>query len=253
MRQSPRAFLPGLVAGLILLFHEPIRREALTILRWPFAVTKGAVDALLLLPRLPSLAEENSRLRTTLMQREVEAAQLREQVRHTQQAQALTSALAAEPGMVASVIGRSLVPTQLTVLLDKGQRDGLTLESVAVDTSGVIGRIAELHPTTSLLLLVTDAESRVAAMVERSREIGLLVGRPPGSCELIYLDVRADVQEGDRVVTASLGGPFPKGLLLGTVREVVRDETSGSAWARVDPAARLSRLENVLCVSGTTR
>lgn len=253
MRQSPRAFLPFLAAALLLLVHEPMRRGTFAILRWPFTMTKGAVSALLLLPRLPSLAQENSQVRATLMQREVEVAQLREQVRQMQQAHALASAVATEPGMVASVIGRSMVPTQQTALLDKGQRDGLTLESIAVDTDGVIGRIVELQPTTSLMILLTDAESRVAGMVERSREIGLLVGRPPGSCKLIYLDVHADVQAGDRVVTAGLGGPFPKGLVLGTVREVVRDEVSGSAWARVDPAARLSRLENVLCVSGNAR
>ena len=251
MRQSPRSFLPFVAVALLLLLHEPMRRQALMILRWPLTVTKGAVHALWLLPRLPSLTEDNSRLQAALMQREVEIAQWREQVRHDQHLRALSAAAGEVRGLVATVIGRSIVPTQQTALIDKGQRDGLALESAIVDASGVIGRLVEVHPTTALVILLTDADSRVAAMVERSRELGMLVGRPSGSCELIYLDVHADVQKDDRVITAGLGGSFPKGLLLGTVRDVVRDEVSGSARASVEPAARFSRLEEVLCLSAT--
>lgn len=251
MRHSPRTFLPLLVAALLLILHGPIRREALIILRWPFTVTKGAVHALLLLPRLASLTEENSQLRAALMQREVEVAQWREYARQDQQLRALSAAAGETHGLVATVIGRSIVPTQQTVLLNKGARDGLTLDLAVVDASGVIGRLVELHPTTALVILLTDADSRVAAMVERSRDMGLLVGRPSGACELIYLDVHADVQKDDRVVTAGLGGSFPKGLWLGTVRDVVRDEVSGSARASVEPAAKFSRLEEVFCLSAS--
>jgi len=69
--------------------------------------------------------------------------------------------------------------------------------------------------------------------VERSRETGLLVGRGSGPCDLIYLDAAADVELGDRVVTAGLDGPFPKGVVLGTVTRVVRNEEVGTARASV--------------------
>ena len=62
----------------------------------------------------------------------------------------------------------------------------------------------------------------------------------------MYLDADAQLEPGDRVVTAGLGGPFPKGLLLGTVVRVTRQELSGSAYAVVAPAARLGRVEEVL-------
>ena len=56
------------------------------------------------------------------------------------------------------------------------------------------------------------------------------------------------VQEGDRIVTAGLGGVFPKGLPLGIVTQVRRDERSWSTSATVKPAAALGRLEEVLCL-----
>lgn len=245
VQQPSRLFIVSVLVGALLVLHVPVRRSTITILRFPFTVVKAVANTLVAFPRLPSLASDNAHLRAELMQRNLESAQLREALRGAQQAQALLQRAPAS-GVVCAVIGRSTLPTQQNVLLDHGARHGLTLESVIVDAAGVIGRVIEVQPATCLVMLLTDPESRIAAIVERSRETGLLVGRGLGQCDLIYLDVHADIQEGDRIITAGLGGPFPKGLLLGTVARVSRDEQSGSASASVRPAAQLGRLEEVL-------
>jgi len=237
-----------LLAG-VLVLQEPVRRNALVLLRLPFTLTAGTLRVLITLPRLPSLSRENERLRAELVQRELETAQLRESLRRAQEDHALLEAVPGLHGVTAAVIGRSLIPTQQTIWLDRGSRHGLTLDSVIVEANGVIGRVLELHPASCFVLLLTDPESRIAGLVERSRETGLLVGRGRGLCELIYLDDGADIEEGDRVVTAGLGGPFPKGLLLGTVIRVFRNQSTGAAWASVRPAARPGRLEHVLCLA----
>ena len=249
MPSPPRTFLTGsLLVAIILVLHEPLRGAALTVLRLPFTLTTAAVHVLLTLPRVPSLSRENASLRAELSRQQLEIAQLREHIRHTARSQTFLNGLSSTQGVIARVIARATIPTPQAVLLDKGERDGLTWETVILDGSGVIGRVAELHPSSALVLLLTDPETRVAALIERSRETGLLVGRGHGWCELIYLDVRADLQEGDRVVTAGLKGSFPKGLVLGTVGRIVRDETAGVTSAWVSPAARLGQLEEVLCL-----
>lgn len=231
-----------------MLLLGPWRGVTLTVLRFPFAVVSTAASVLLNLPRLPSLAREHASLRAAVAQHHVEIAQLHEELRRTREATALRQVPGAPHGIVARIISRSLVPTQHTVLLDRGSRDGLGVESVILNTAGVIGRVVELHRTTCVVMLLVDPESRVAAMAERSRETGLLVGRGHGQCELIYLDAQADLDLGDRVVTAGLGGAFPKGLLLGRITRVTRDERSGTTSAWVAPAARLGQLEEVLCL-----
>ncbi len=227
---------------------EPARQTALSVIRWPFAAAKSAVQLLISLPVLPHLSQERDRLQADLIRQQEELARLREALRQSQQAQLLEAAHPVAAGIVASVIGRSTVPTQQTILLDKGRRHGLTPDSLILDASGVIGRVIDLQPEACLVLLLTDPDSRVAGLIERSRETGLLVGRGSGMCELIYLDIQADIQEGDRLVTAGLGGNFPKGLLLGTVVQVTRDEQSWATRALVKPAANFSRLEDVMCL-----
>ena len=246
--------MSAFLIGALLACHAPLRRGSLTILRFPFTFATACLRVIVTLPQLPSLGSENAALRAQVLQRELETARLREALRGSQHSRRLLeSAPASSRGIVAGVIGRSTIPTQQTVLLDRGGRDGLAVEDVVLDSSGVVGRVIEIHPTTALVLLLTDSESRVAAAVERSRESGLLVGLARGRCELIYLDAQADVQPADRIVTAGLGGLFPKGLTLGTVVRVTRDQASGSASALVEPAAHLGRLEEVLCLPSQTR
>ena len=243
--RSPLLLLLGCA---LLLSHRPLRVGALFIVRFPLLIVQRSLSTLMLLPRLPSLVQGQRRLQAELARREIELAQVRELLRKHEQAETLTQIIPERRGIIASVISRSFLPTQHTLLLDHGRRHGIVVESVVVNADGVLGRVIESHDATAVVLLLTDAESRVAGMIERSRETGLLVGRLQDQCELGYLDAQADVQVGDRVVTAGLGGPFPKGLLLGTVVEVMRDASSGEAWATVDPAAHIGRVEDVLCV-----
>ena len=179
----------------------------------------------------------------------MELAQAREALRYLRAVQALRASAGSGEGFVASVIGRSPLPSQQTILINRGREHGLQDDVIVVDASGVVGRIIEAHRATSLAMLLTDPNSRVAGVVERSGESGLLVGQGTGLCQFIYLDADADIVEGDRVVTAGLGRVFPKrGLWLGTVINVSRDRQAGSATAVVRPDAKLGRVQEVLCL-----
>jgi len=246
MRRGRVIILVGLLYAATRVF--PLQQIALTVFRFPYAVVKTAVSSALLLPRLPALTNENAVLRAELSQIQLELASAREAVHQSARVAALTSAVASK-GLVASVIGRSTIPTQQLVLLNRGARDGVTLDHVVVDASGVVGRVTEVTRSTAMVTLVTDPDSRIAALVERSREAGLLVGRGRSVCDLIYLDIDADIQAGDRVMTAGLSGSFPKGLRLGEVTSVQRDAVAGTTIARVHPSARIGQLEDVLCVA----
>lgn len=202
----------------------------------------------MLLPRVPGLAAENASLRAELTTRQLEVAQLRESLRKLDRAGELAAAWQAPAGRVVSVIGRTTIATQHLILLDAGSREGLAPQTVVIDAVGVVGRVTDVYPRTSLAMLVTDPDSRIACLIERSRETGLLVGTGAARCRILYLNLDADVQVGDQVVTAGLGGGFPKGLALGRIVQIDKQERHAQSIAWVTPAAQLSRLEQVLCV-----
>lgn len=246
MRRLSLALVIFLGAGVWL--HQPLRRACLAVFRLPLTTAERLLSVLLDLPQVPHLEIELARLRTELTQRQLDVVHLQEAFRHQTRATQLQQAAGGASGPVARVIGRTIIPTEHVILLDRGSREGVAREGVLVDVAGVAGRIVEVHPTTSLGSLLTDPDSRIACLVERSRESALLVGTGGLQDRLEYLDLDADIEVGDRVVTAGLGGSFPKGLLLGVVTKVQRDERNARVTAWVRPAVRVSQLEEVLCL-----
>ncbi len=241
--------LLSFLVPLLLIVSPPARNIAFSAIRFPFTALRWSIHTLILIPQLPGLAQRQQGFQERLAESELEIAHLRELLRGKEQEEALSKAVpGGRRGILAPTLGRSLMVTQHTLLLGKGHRLGIIADSVVLTGDGMIGRVVETHADSALVMLLTDPESRVAAMVERSHETGLVVGRGRPVLELIYLDADADVQEGDSVVTAGLGRAYPKGLLLGTVTRVNRAESSGEAVALVKPSARLGFLEDVLCL-----
>jgi len=235
-------FLAAVVA------NRPLRRITLTIVRLPWTTIESAAQVAMRLPQLPGLAHENESLRIELAKRQVELSEAREALRRFSRLEQLEKDLGQAPSLVVSVIGRTLVPTQHVIMLDKGIKQGVKNGSVLVDARGLVGRVTESHPSASTAMLVTDPNSRIACLLERSRELGLLVGTGGSLCELIYLDIDADVEVNDLIVTAGLGGSLRKGLVVGTVARVIRNQEDGTTSAWVRPSANLRRLEELVCL-----
>jgi rod shape-determining protein MreC len=132
-----------------------------------------------------------------------------------------------------------------TVAIDKGSADGLREGLPVVAAEGAVGRIIRVAPRQSRVLLITDASSAVAALVQESRARGTCRGRGDG-LTLEFALSREEIAVGDRVVTSGTGGIFPKGLVLGTVAAVNPSDYGMFQTVAVTPAVNLSRLEEVL-------
>ncbi|MBI2174910.1 MAG: hypothetical protein HYU33_06920, partial [Candidatus Omnitrophica bacterium] len=112
-RPRLKVLLPAVLLLALLAGNEIFRHSAFAFLRFPFRVIRSAVKSLVLLPRLGELAYENQKLQETLLQKQLELAGLKEQMRTSEQARLLTASSDLR-GIVALVIGRSLLATQHT-------------------------------------------------------------------------------------------------------------------------------------------
>lgn len=137
----------------------------------------------------------------------------------------------------ARIIGESSDAWSRTVTIDKGSSDGFAINMPVCNSAGVIGQIIEVSANTSTVRLITDENSGVSAMVQSTRAQGILQGQPDGTLRLEYVTTDADVQEGDIIVTSGIGGVYPKGLPLGTVSTVVREENATYYTITVTPAS----------------
>jgi rod shape-determining protein MreC len=151
--------------------------------------------------------------------------------------------------ITARVIGTD--PTSLfrTITIGAGSSDGVRKGMAVVTSEGVVGRVINSSSGTSRVLLATDRNSDIDAVIQRSRDRGIAEGAGPDTLHLKYMPRSADVVEGDMVVTSGIGGIFPKGLVIGSVSRL--DKTSGGIflYAEVRPSLNFSKLEEVLVIT----
>lgn len=119
------------------------------------------------------------------------------------------------------------------------------MKSERLNGMAVVGRISESGPDMSKVLLITDSNSELAAMVQRSREKGVIAGTGERSLLLKYLSPTADLEIGDLIITSGMGRIFPAGLVIGSVEEVLRGVGGLEKRARVVPRVNINQLEDI--------
>lgn len=149
----------------------------------------------------------------------------------------------------AQIIGEDASNWARTVTINKGSRAGLRDGLAVVAAEGVVGRIIKTSPNSARVLLVTDASSNVAALVQRTRTRGVVQGRG-AKLTLKYALRDADIVTDDLLVTSGMGGVFPKGLILGRVEIAQRDELDLFQQVEVAPVVDFSHLEEVMVLVG---
>lgn len=150
--------------------------------------------------------------------------------------------------MPAQVIGRDPSNWSNSLIMDKGSANGIKHNMAVMSTRGIVGRIVEIGKYSSKVLLITDPNLKVGVLIRRNRQGGVMVGRPGNRCKIIYIALDSDAKAGDKVITAGFGGVFPKGILVGEIEKVGKEEGRLYKYAIVKPSQDLSKLEEVLCI-----
>lgn len=150
-----------------------------------------------------------------------------------------------QQGIVAPVVGRSADHWWQQVTLGRGSKDGIKVNFIVMGPGGLVGRVVSVTPNSSRVLLLSDATSRVGAVISRSRSMGFMRGQGSNRAVLQFFDKVPDVRRGDAVSTSPVSQLFPAGLPLGRVESVNLDK-SPAPEAIIELTAPVSYLEWVL-------
>jgi len=199
---------------------------------------------------LLGVKEENERLRRRILELEKQAVRLAEVEQTDRRLEELLHFRSTLEGdlQAARIIGRDPLPWFSTVIINKGEADGVRKNMAVLSPYGVVGQTIATSPHAARVLLITDHNSGVDAVVQRTRARGIIEGALDGRCVMKYLKRGEDVEVDDRVVTSGLDGIFPKGILVGVVAHVTRGNRGLLQLAEVTPSVPLDRLEEVLVV-----
>jgi rod shape-determining protein MreC len=150
------------------------------------------------------------------------------------------------PMLAARVIGTSPDTGSRIVFLDRGSRDGVRRDMGVITPAGVVGKVLAVYPDTSQVLLLSDKESGVGALLAGSRVQGPVRGSGDPLLTMEYVSNDVKIEPGENILTSGQDRIFPKDLPVGTVIEVKPDRRTPFQKISVRPAARLEGLEEVL-------
>ena len=241
---------PSQSQGLLQYLDGPVGRIVRIPLEAIASLEQGIVGLWQHYVALQEVQEVNERLRQDLEWLRGQNNQLREAAAATERLKGLLEFKEqALPTLVAAqVIGRDATNWYSSVILNKGEGDGIRPDMGVITPAGVVGRVVKTNSATSIVLLVTDPNNAIAGLIQRTRDEGIVEGMPRGLAKMKYIPMLSSVRDGDRVVTSGLVGGFPRGLALGTITRIDKEQGALFQSAEMTPEVDVSRLEEVLVI-----
>ena len=243
--------LPELRRRSSLFIERPVLLITVQIQRGIIYVSGGIVGTIERIRNISKIELENKRL-----QQEVD--RLKEESRRLKEAGQLNKQLREMLGfkrglpyktLAARITGRDPSNWYKTVIIDRGESDGVKKDMGVIVPSGVVGRVIKSGPSFSQVLLITDIESATAVLIERTRNEGILEGQGYGPGRIKYIPLLSDTKAGDLVLTSGLAGGLPRDLMVGTVKSVAERPTELFQDVEMVPVVDFNRIEEVLVVT----
>jgi rod shape-determining protein MreC len=154
------------------------------------------------------------------------------------------------PSVGASVIGRPSDSWGGSIMIDRGTNSGVKIGSPVVAAGGLVGQVIDATPWNARVRLITDANSGVAVIVQRTRANGIVLGSVDGKLHLDFVDKSSKPVRGDVLLTSGLGGVFPKDIVVGEVTDVSSEQADLFPDVTVASRVAVTQIEEVLVLTG---
>jgi rod shape-determining protein MreC len=218
--------------------------------RLPLTITRNLFKEIVFLAQARSIINENIMLHDTVAALTYHISQQKELEQENERLKTLLGFKEKSNFKLipASVIAKDSSNFSNTIAIKQSQSKGVKKDSIVISEAGLVGRVYDTSAGISRVMLITDINSRVSAVVSRSRQGGIVYGMYSGMCQLEYLPLDSDIEVGDEVVTSGFSDIYPKGILIGTVVSIIKQPRGLTISAVLKPSVDFTRLEEVLCI-----
>jgi rod shape-determining protein MreC len=198
--------------------------------------------------------QENHALKEEIARLRLEQAQLAEDALQGHRLQALLNFQRnyVSSMVPAQVIGTSGTDRSRVLYIDKGAMDGLKVDQAVMTPDGIVGKVREVFPHTSQVLMIDDPTSGAGVLLASTRIRAILRGNQNGHVVITNLTPDSRIKPGEKVMTSGGDQVYPRGLSVGTIESVAPDpDHQPFTIIQVKPSTNLLQLEEVLVITGT--
>jgi len=155
------------------------------------------------------------------------------------------------PGLV---IERSYSNYDKILVINLGASDGIEINMAVVCAEGLVGHVISVTEHTAKVQTLADTASTISANITTSDQSILVKGTIGINQELKATSIPAEatIMQGDRVTTSGLGGIYPKGILLGTISEIINTKNQTDRYAVVVPSVNFNTVDTILVITSAS-
>ena len=226
--------------------------ETLKALLYPYDVLSNVISsASIKYGGLLDAAEENKKLRADLMAAQIEKQGYSEIIAESRRLHELLNLRTQieSGGTAVHVVGRGYDKFASTLIIDKGQGQGIVKDMPVITAKGLAGKVLSVRKNYSDIILLTDSNFSVAVRLKDSRREGVLTGSGHERCILKYVPIEEAVKEGEIVITSGLDGIFQPGIPVGRVVKVQTEGVEFFQYIEVAPFVQPYAIEEAMVVS----
>jgi len=148
---------------------------------------------------------------------------------------------------IAKIIQRDAIPNKESIKMSIGLKDYIKIGQTVMGTNGLVGQVVEVSMYSSKVLLITDINSNVPAIITRTGKQIIVKGRSQDDLlEISFLNNDTDVRSGDLIVTSGQAGRFIASLNIGRVIEIIRNEGERFATVIIEPSEYINNINEVI-------
>lgn len=149
------------------------------------------------------------------------------------------------------VINKDISNYSRTITLNVGSKDGVKKDMTVIAEEGLVGHVISVTDSTAKVQTLIDPASSVSCMLSTTKEAIVCKGtlEDKSTLKAMYIPTEASVIQGDTIQTSGLGGLYPKGLQIGTIKKVVDTENLTDRYAQIAVSVDFNKLNSVLVIN----
>lgn len=155
----------------------------------------------------------------------------------------------------AYIIHRDIHNYTKTIVINVGEKDGIKPNMTVIADKGLVGYVLSTTQSTAKVQTIIDTATSVSGVISTSREAIIVNGTLEDNTSLkaSYIPTDAVLLENDNLETSGLGGIYPKGIHIGTIKQIVNTKNNIDRYAYVQTAVDFEKLETVLVITNEVK
>ena len=149
------------------------------------------------------------------------------------------------------VINKDISNYSKTIVINIGKKDGVEEQMTVIGDKGLVGHVISVTDSTAKVQTIIDTASSVSCSMSTTKDSIVCKGTLDDMSLLraMYIPTEANIIQGDSIETSGLGGIYPKGIHIGTVKKVTNTQNLTDRYALIETAVDFNKLDTVLVIN----